>query len=87
VAEIVDGQLRSSTTGGTSMACVLQHVIETRPLSAVVVTDGYIERLDPDLVRSACAKTRLHALVTRDGNGRALQLAGIDFTQLGKVPQ
>jgi hypothetical protein len=87
VAEIVDGQLRSSTTGGTSMACVLRHVIETRPLSAVVVTDGYIERLDPDLVRSACAKTRLHALVTRDGNGRALQLAGIDFTQLGKVPQ
>ena len=86
-AEIVDGQLRSATTGGTSMACVLKHVIETRPSSAVVVTDGYIERLDPDLVAAVHRETRLHALVTRDGNGRALQMAGIDFTQLGKVPQ
>ena len=86
-AEIVNGQLRSATTGGTSMACVLQHVIKTRPSSAVVVTDGYIERLDSDLVAAVHRETRFHALVTRDGSGRALQVAGIGFTQLGKVPQ
>jgi hypothetical protein len=86
VAKIVDGRLEAETTGGTSMACVLQHVIETRPSSAVVVTDGYIERLDPKLVKLASA-TRLHALVTRDGDGRHLDAVGISFTQLGKVPQ
>ena len=86
VAKIVDGQLEADTTGGTSMACVLEHVIETRPSSAVVVTDGYIERLDPKLVEAASA-IRLHALITRDGDGRRLDAAGISFTQLGKVPQ
>jgi len=85
-AEIVDGRLEADTTGGTSMACVLRHVIETRPSSAVVVTDGYIERLDPKLVKLASA-TRLHALITRDGDGRHLDAVGISFTQLGKVPQ
>jgi len=86
-AEIVDGRLEADTTGGTSMACVLEHVIQTRPSSAVVVTDGYIERLDPERVKDACAKTRLYALITRDGDGRRLHAAGVAFTQLGKVPQ
>ena len=85
-AEIVNGRLVAETTGGTSMACVLEHVIKTRPSSAVVVSDGYIEELEPKRVEAASA-TRLHALVTRDGDGRALRSAGISFTQLGKVPQ
>jgi len=50
-AVIRRGQLVASTTGGTSMACVLRHVAETRPASAIVVTDGYIEQLCPSLVK------------------------------------
>src|SRR3954451_14302696 len=42
-----DGKLVASTTGGTSMACVLEHVADTRPPSAIVVTDCYIEQLRP----------------------------------------
>ena len=56
---IKDDKLVASTTGGTSMACVLEHVAETRPASAVVVTDGYIERLHPSLVKKA-AGVRLY---------------------------
>ena len=41
------------------MACVLTHVAETRPAA---VTDGYVERLHPSLVKKA-AGVRLHALV------------------------
>ena len=63
-AVIKDGKLVASTTGGTSMACVLEHVAETRPPSAIVVTDGYIERLRPSLVKKA-AGVRLHALEPR----------------------
>jgi hypothetical protein len=85
-AVIRNGRLVADTTGGTSMACVLEHVARTRPPAAVIVTDGYIERLSQELVRSASA-TRLHAIVTRDGSSNLLRAAQIPFTQLGRFPQ
>ena len=84
-ALIKDGKLVASTTGGTSMACVLDHVADTRPASAIVITDGYIERLHPSLVKKA-AGVRLHALVTRDGSPAELRRVGIPYTQLEKAP-
>ena len=85
-AVIERGQLKAQTTGGTSMACVLRHVAQTRPAAAVVVTDGYIEAVDPKLVQAARG-TRLHVLLTRDGSANQLQRAGIAYTQLDRVPQ
>jgi len=84
-AVIERGQLRTLTTGGTSLACVLAHVARTRPGAAVIVTDGYVDRIDPGLV-AAASRTRLHALVTRDGNPAALQRAGLPYTQLERLP-
>jgi len=80
-AIIEKGQLKAQTTGGTSMACVLEHVAKTRPESAVVVTDGYIETLNKKLV-AKIAGTRLHVLVLRDGNPEKLRRAGLSYTQL-----
>jgi hypothetical protein len=85
-AVIEGGRLKAQTTGGTSMACVLEHVAKTRPPAAVVLSDGYIERLDARAVRKALSGTRLTALVTRDGNPAELRRAGIPYTQLDKVP-
>lgn len=85
-ARIKAGRLVTSTTGGTSMACVLRHVIETRPRAAVVVTDGFIEALDPDLVAAALRAARLHAVVARHGSPAALKAAGIPYTQLQRYP-
>jgi hypothetical protein len=84
-AVIESGQLKTSTSGGTSMTCVLEHLVKTRPVCAVIVTDGYIEEVSQKLIAQASA-TRIHALVTRDGNPSALRKAGITYTQLGKVP-
>lgn len=84
-ALIEDGQLKTTTSGGTSMSCVLEHLAATKPDAAVVVTDGYIERLDPGLVRRAAA-TRAHVLLTRDGSAAELRRAGLPYTQLDKVP-
>lgn len=84
-AVIKDGQLIAGTTGGTSMACVLAHLAQTRPAAAVVVTDGYIEDLEPHEI-AAARGTRLHAIVTRDGNPALLAAAGIPYTQLGRLP-
>ncbi len=84
-ATIEKGKLKTSTTGGTSMACVLDHVAQTRPDAAIVVTDGYIEKLDKRLVGRASA-TRLHVLVTRNGSPNLIAAAGLPYTQLDKVP-
>ncbi len=84
-ALISRGQLRGKTSGGTRLGCVLEHVAEHRPPAAVIVTDGYIEELAPELL-SRAAGTRLHALVTRDGNPSILHRAGLPYTQLERYP-
>jgi len=84
-ARIEQGRLIAATTGGTSMGCVLEHVARTRPQAAIVVTDGYIEPLTPAQV-AATAGTRLHVIVTRDGNPALLRSAGLSYTQLSRLP-
>lgn len=86
-AVIENGALRTSTTGGTSMACVLDHIAKTQPAAAVVFTDGYIERLDPQTVQARLGRTRLHAIITRNGSPAQLRAAGIPYTQLEAIPQ
>jgi predicted metal-dependent peptidase len=80
------GALRAGTSGGTSLACVLEHVAKTRPACAVIVTDGYVETIPKRRV-AALAGTRLHAIVTRDGNPSLLRSAGIPYSQLGRLPK
>ncbi|MFQ3668793.1 MAG: hypothetical protein SNJ74_04730 [Fimbriimonadaceae bacterium] len=85
-AEIVGGSLRTGTTGGTSMKCVLDHLAKTSPPSAVVFTDGYIEAISPNQI-ARIGKTRLWAVVTRNGSPYALERAGIPYRQLGRFPE
>ena len=84
-AKIEQGRLIADTTGGTSLSCVLNHVARTKPRAAIVVTDGYIETLSAKQV-AATAGTRLHVIVTRDGNSNLLQRAGLPYTQLSRLP-
>ncbi len=84
-ARIENGRLIAETTGGTSMSCVLAHLADTRPPTAVVVTDGYIEALEPRQLESVQG-TRIEALVTRDGDPSQLIQAGISTHQLSEVP-
>ena len=86
-AVIENGQLKADTTGGTSMACVLKHIEKTRPASAVVITDGYIEALNKKHVQQCLGRTRLHVIVSRDGSPAAIANAGIPYTQLARIPK
>jgi hypothetical protein len=84
-AVIERGALKAGTSGGTSLECALQHIAQTRPSCAVIVTDGYIETIPRKRVARLGA-TRLHAIVTRDGNPAMLRSAGIAYSQLGRLP-
>ncbi len=84
-ARIKDGKLIAPSTGGTRLACVLEHVAAECPPTALVVTDGYIEEIAPSLLHRTAA-TKLHAIVTRSGDSSVLRQAGISYTQLGRFP-
>jgi len=84
-ARVVGRRLEVPTTGGTALACVMDHVAQRQPRAAVVITDGFIEDLRRSQVR-AIGRTRLHVLVTRDGSTDTIERAGLPYTQLGKVP-
>ncbi|MDI1242815.1 MAG: VWA domain-containing protein [bacterium] len=82
-AEIRNGRLVTATTGGTSMDAVLRHVAETRPGKAVVITDGYIEECDRDLLRAVSSQD-IRAIVSSDGSTDELERTGIPYSQLGR---
>jgi len=83
-AVIENGQLKTSTSGGTSLQCVIDHLHKTRPTAAVIITDGYIERLPPG-IGQGLKPTRVHALISRDGDPSLLRQAGIPTTQLPRI--
>jgi len=86
-AVIERGVLKAGTSGGTSLECVLVHVEKTRPACAVIVTDGFVETIPRQRLAALARHTRLHAIVTRDGNPSLLKAAGIPYSQLGRLPQ
>jgi len=85
-AVIEGGVLRAGTSGGTSLECVLAHVEQTRPACAVIVTDGFVETIPTQRLVALARHTRLHAIVTRDGNPARLREAGLAYSQLGRLP-
>ncbi len=85
-AVIEHGVLKAGTSGGTSLECVLAHVERTRPACAVIVTDGFVETIPKQRLAALARHTRLHAIVTRDGNPAQLRSAGLAYSQLGRLP-
>ena len=86
-AVIEGGALKAGTSGGTSLECALEHIAKTRPSCAVIVTDGFVEAIMKKRIAALARTTRLHAIVTRDGNPSLLRAAGIPYSQLGRLPK
>ena len=84
-AVIEKGILKTQTSGGTSINCVLKHVAETRPGKAMIVTDGYIETCDRKVLNRTADQT-IHVLLSRSGSASEINRAGIPYTQLEKYP-
>lgn len=80
-----NGRLVSKTTGGTSIACVLRHLAYAKPAAALIVTDGYIEAVPRDLLAKV-QTDNIQVLVSRDGSTIELERAGMNYHQLGRLP-
>jgi hypothetical protein len=59
---------RADTTGGTDIACVLEHLATHRARRALVITDGYVGRVSQAAVdRVVRAGVDVRALLTPGG--------------------
>ncbi|HIG30401.1 MAG TPA: hypothetical protein EYQ50_22415 [Verrucomicrobiales bacterium] len=87
-AVIENSILKTETSGGTSMNCVLHHIADTLPGKAVVITDGYIEKCKPSLLKKLKDHRQdVFAIISRDGNSGMLDKAGIPNRQLDPYPE
>jgi predicted metal-dependent peptidase len=73
-AEFRSGRLVTKSTGGTSMACVLAHLKKHRPEKALVITDGFVERLPA--AAYAQTDTQVEILLTANGTAEVLEPSG-----------
>lgn len=75
-ARIIKGKLDTNTTGGTSLACVFEHIQKTAPKKALIVTDGFVEYCRQ---RPTC---QVEAIIPHDGDLKVLKKIGIPVTRL-----
>jgi len=83
-ARIVGGELQTSTTGGTMLGCVYQHIRQTRPAKALIVTDGFVD----DSSAGACPRElcTIEAIIPHDGHDTILvNQHKIPTTRLSKL--
>ena len=65
---------RAPTTGGTDIACVLEHALQARPRRVLVLTDGYVGQPPEDLVRKIERRgLEIRVLLTPGGWRRDLE--------------
>ena len=93
-AKLKDGGLLTQTSGGTSIDCVLAHIAQTNPKTALIVTDGEFRAMDSNEVALASVRrkvgevlnaTKVWGLLTPRGCENALERMGVEVVRLGGV--
>ena len=82
-ARIERGKLITNSTGGTSLACVFDHLHRTRPAKALVITDGYVEQMHPDKAR--IDGVRVHFLISAGGTDHILRAYSHPISRLPEL--
>lgn len=85
-ARIVDGKLKTDTTGGTCFNDVLEHILEKRPGKSLIITDGYIEQPDSRLLKQLRSLgEEIHVLVSANGSREIFESRSIPCTPLPQI--
>lgn len=85
-ARIVDGKLHTDTTGGTCFNDVLEHIAAKRPGKSLIITDGFIEQPDSELIKQLHAfGEEIHVLVSANGSSEIFEDSSIPSTRLPSI--
>ncbi|MEI6493079.1 MAG: hypothetical protein WCO94_11070 [Verrucomicrobiota bacterium] len=83
-AKIIRGELQTNSTGGTALSVVLEHIRQTRPKKAFVITDSFVEPpADAGLSIKPC---NIEALIPASGTPDVLKEYGIPVSVLAPIP-
>jgi hypothetical protein len=80
-ATIVRGRLHTNSTGGTAISAVLEHIRQTRPKKALIITDGFVESPNGSVIGSC----HIEALIPASGSPERLKEYGIPAHALTPV--
>ncbi len=75
------GQLDYESTGGTTISCVFDHIRSNRSGKNVIVTDGYVETITPDML-SGINTGGLHVILSAGGNATQFHNNRIKYFRL-----
>lgn len=85
-AVFVDGKLDYVTTGGTSVAPVLEHMRTSRVRRALIITDGYVESISSEMM-VGLNPNQIQVLLTSSGRDDEFREAGIQTHWLPELPE
>lgn len=84
-ARFVRGKLEYVTSGGTSIGPVFEHIRANRIHRALIVTDGFVERITPEMM-SGLRADQIQVLLSSFGLGGVFKKVGIQTHTLPKLP-
>jgi len=83
-AKIIEGKLKTRGTGGTDLNPVLEHIIKTGAKKSIIITDGFVGGISPDLLEQVKSDQQIYGIISRDGVTEPFQAANIEYAQLGR---
>lgn len=83
-AKFIKHKLQYITTNGTSIDVVFDHMRTKKISKALIVTDGYIRKITPDMLQGIDIRN-VKAIVSADGNTSELNRIGIHYHQLNPL--
>lgn len=61
------------STGGTHISCVLEHILNTRTLKAVILTDGIVEDVSEIIIERVRRENIIYTILTPDGEEKTVK--------------
>ena len=83
-ASFVKGKMVYNSTHGTSIGPVFDHMRKHRIRKSLIVTDGYVEKMDEKMLRGL-QKNKIKVLVSAEGNPEQFSRLGLAYCQLKDI--
>ncbi|MFM7327298.1 MAG: hypothetical protein ACKO3B_01055, partial [Bacteroidota bacterium] len=83
-ARFVNGKIEIVSTGGTEIAPVFAHIRDNRFRRALIVTDGFVEKITPSMTAGLNLRN-IHVLINSEGSPGKFQELNMPYRQLPKL--
>ena len=83
-AKFVNGRIELTTTGGTAIGPVFDHIRKNRFKRALIITDGFVEEITPAMT-AGLDLNKIHVLVSAEGTTVKFDQLNMPYRQLSRI--